>query len=142
MGDRIGFTGTRTMDDPDDALVIYDIVQELPPDAVLVVGACVGVDATVARAGSLSGRTVHAVVPANRAQVDPEFDRYCTSYEVMTEGTSYRDRNVRIVEQADRLIVIAQFPEDHPQSDRSGTWQTCRIARRAGKPVEIHVLRQ
>lgn len=141
MVEIIGFTGTRTMDE-DDALVIWDIVNALPPDVILVVGACVGVDATVARAGYLTGRRVHAVVPANRSQVDSEFDRYCDTYEVMADGTDYRERNERIVAQSGRLIAIAQYPEYYPESRRSGTWQTVRIARGAKKEIDLYILRQ
>lgn len=141
MAERIGFTATRTID-PDDALVILDIVQSLPADATLVVGACVGGDATIARAGILTERLVHAIVPSNRSQVDPDWRDWCTSFTLMSEGTDYCDRNTEIVKQSDRMIVVAQYPEDHPQSKRSGTWMTCRIAQRmGGKQIDLYVLR-
>jgi hypothetical protein len=43
----------------------------------------------------------------------------------------YRDRNYDIVAACDLLIAIPQYPENDSRSERSGTWQTVRIARRA-----------
>jgi hypothetical protein len=51
------------------------------------------------------------------------------------EAKPYGERNQDIVDEADVLFGAPKFPEDHPQSKRSGTWQTIRKADAAGKLV-------
>lgn len=139
MADSIGFTGTRNVRDVD-LERIRAAVLALPPDATVVTGACIGVDALVARMAHGGRRHVHTIVPAGRSRVDPYWRQHCNTFEEMPPGTDYRARNERIVELSDRLVAFPEYPEDHHRSHRSGTWMTVRIARRAGKPVEVVVL--
>lgn len=140
MTETVGFTGTQNLSTKDYETV-RSIVLSLPSDIRVVVGGCIGVDDYVAYVAFNSGYHVHAIIPFNRSKVAPDWRDYCTTYEEMPEGTDYRDRNTRIVEEVtDRLIAIAGYPENDPQSRRSGTWMTVRIARRANKLVEEHVL--
>jgi hypothetical protein len=140
MSERIGFTGTRNLHHGD-VDRIYAIVQALPGDAIYITGGCVGVDATVARIAYGLGRQVLTVVPADRSRVDPDWEQYCNESWELGPTSTYRDRNTLIVETSNRLIAFPEYPEDHARSKRSGTWQTIRMARSAGKPVEIHILR-
>ena len=84
---------------------------------------------------------VHVVVPADRSKVDPDWRLYCTSYELMPEGTTYRQRDERMVLLGTRLIGIANRPEKHGASIYSGAWMTVRIAHDMHRPVEAYVLR-
>jgi len=119
--------------------VIREAVQSLPEGTRVVTGACIGVDAEVAYL-AYGTYHVHTVVPADRSRVDPQWRDYCDTFEEMPVGTTYRDRNQRIVDLSTRLIGIAQAPEDDIHSRRSGTWQTIRMARRAGKAVDVRLL--
>jgi hypothetical protein len=60
----------------------------------------------------------------------------------MPPGTTFKQRDARMVEVGDRVIAFPLYPENDPRSKRSGTWMTVRLANRAGKPVKIHVLRE
>lgn len=140
--ETIGFTGTRHLRGPDWDRISGVVAAQTRVGDVLITGACVGADIAVAFSARELGRTVHTVVPANRAQVHPEWWRHCTTHEEMPVGTDYRARNERIVDLSDRLIAFPEYPERHPQSRRSGTWMTVRIALRNGKLVTIYVLNQ
>src|SRR5262249_19060923 len=74
------------------------------------------------------------VVPADRSRVDPWWEG-CPEVTVieMPEGTTYRDRNAALVARSAAVFGLPAYPEDDPRSRRSGTWQTIRMARRAGK---------
>lgn len=135
---RVGWTGTRSLND-DGREWILGIIDLLHPDTIIITGACVGADAYIARVAHDHGLYVHAIVPFNRSQVDPEWRDYCDTYDEMPDGTDYRYRNERIVDASDRMYGIADYPEKHEQSRRSGTWMTIRIARRDAKPVEVYV---
>lgn len=138
--ERVTFTGTRHLREQDKA-VIKRVVAGLPGDSMLIVGGCVGVDAYIARVGIGLAMYVHVVLPDNMSQVDPEWWKYFTYYEKAPGGSTYRDRNQRMLVLGDRLIAFAEHPEDHPASRRSGTWMTIRMARKCiGYPVEVYVL--
>ena len=51
----------------------------------------------------------------------------------MQPGTDYQARNARLVAEATAVFGLPAYPEEDPRSERSGTWQTIRIARRADK---------
>lgn len=51
----------------------------------------------------------------------------------MPPGTTYADRNARLVDEAHAVFAFPAYPEDDPRSLRSGSWQAARLARRAGK---------
>jgi hypothetical protein len=141
MSETVGFTGSRELSLPlaQSRRVIREAVQSLPKDARVVTGACIGVDAEVAYL-AYGTHHVHTIVPADRSRVDPHWRDYCDTFEEMPPGTTYRDRNERIVEVSTRLIGIAQAPENDIHSRRSGTWQTIRLARKAGRSVEVRLL--
>ncbi|HVQ45150.1 MAG TPA: hypothetical protein VMT30_09450 [Candidatus Saccharimonadia bacterium] len=139
MSETVGFSGTRSAGHRD-AGRIADIVSDLPPDCTVVTGGCIGVDMLVAVAAHQRGLKVHTVLPADRSRVGRFWRQHCDIFEEMPPGTDYRARNERIVELSDRLITIPEASEDDPRSRRSGTWMTVRIARRAGKPVQVELL--
>jgi hypothetical protein len=59
-----------------------------------------------------------------------------TSQEVR-EPKPYMDRNQDIVDEADILLAVPDFPEYHQLSRRSGSWATIRRARKKGIPVHV-----
>lgn len=135
----VGFTGTRNLTKQDYG-VIAEVIKNLPDDVRIVNGGCVGVDTLVARYAFLRSLHVHTIFPSDLSQVDPDAYRWCTTSERMPEGSSYRDRDRRIVEESDVLIAFAQYPENYSRSLRSGTWMTVRIAKRCNVPVLVYVL--
>lgn len=138
MPEKVGWTGARDMT-PAMQAWIDRTVQALPDDTVVITGGCVGVDAYVARIASCRGLHVHTILPANRREVDPDWQRYCLTYQAMPPGTTYRERNMAIVNAADRMVAVPRYDEAHPRAIRSGTWMTIRLARATRKPLDIFV---
>jgi hypothetical protein len=134
MPDRVGFTGTRRSGIEVER-AIHRAFERIDADAQIITGGCIGADALVARYARSLAMLVHTIVPADRSRVDPDWRRFCTSFEEMPPGTDYRARNERIVECSTQLIAIPEYPEHDDRSRRSGTWMTVRIARRAGVGV-------
>lgn len=146
---RMGFTGTRSVPFDRVADVLAFLTRESHEFDEFTTGACTGFDAIAAHyLIDQNPNALHRlVVPANRSQVDGEIierfrrledDRHVIEY--MPEGTSYRERNERILDHSDALLAVADHPEIHSKSVRSGTWMTVRIARRRGIPIEGLVL--
>lgn len=52
---------------------------------------------------------------------------------------SYRERNLAIVSRSEVLYAFPGYQEEHPQAQRSGSWQTIRMARRKKIPMHIYV---
>lgn len=78
----------------------------------------------------------HVIVPYDRSQVDPWWLRLedGTVYvHEMPPGSTYRDRNVRLAERGTMMFAFPAYPEGDWRSQRSGSWQAARLARRAGK---------
>jgi predicted Rossmann fold nucleotide-binding protein DprA/Smf involved in DNA uptake len=135
----VGWTGSRRI--TDDAKRHVDAALEKLHSAVwIITGGCVGTDAYVAKKAHALGLHVHTILPADRSRVDPHWREHCTTYEEMPPGTTYPDRNARIVVLATcDLFAVPEFPEHAGKSLRSGTWQTVRLARQAWKQVHVHI---
>lgn len=132
----IGFTGARRVT-PMQRLYIRAVIRHLEADT-FVSGACKGVDEVAAQAVREFHPNAHnvIVVPVNLGFVTPGFLddmslNPMVSFVEMPARSSYRDRNQVIVDESNALIGFPLFTEDHPQSVRSGTWQTIRMGRRA-----------
>lgn len=111
---------------------ITDLLERVPASEragiTLRTGACVGVDEVVAERGHHLGYHVHTVVPWNRSLVARDWARWAVTFEEMEPGSSYRDRNMRLLEGATFLTAFPARPEKDPSSRRSGTWMTVRLA--------------
>jgi hypothetical protein len=130
---RLGFTGSNKELTELDTVKILAVLLSLArryPKAMWITGGCVGVDAMIALAGVASGGHVHVVLPVNHSQVDPDWQKNCSSYYQMPDFTGYMERNDEIVACSTRMG--AAFP-DGPEVLRSGTWATVRRFRKAGK---------
>jgi hypothetical protein len=145
----LGFTGTRNTKDFEERLRSYwegvDATLFLREFDTYVTGGCRGWDAFIGRYLALRFplKTHIVVCPANRSQVDPwwlEFDLGTILVVYMPEDTDYKDRNTEIVRRSDQLFYCADYPEEHGKSQRSGTWQTKRIAEKLGVPVSGIIL--
>lgn len=125
----VAFTGSRerTTDAP---AIVYDMLATLDPAIhTIVTGGCVGVDALVAELAYNMGFRVYTVLPGDKRLVDPQHTMW--AHAVEDAQYTYRQRNERMVVLSSRLFALPAHPEYAPQSQRSGTWQTVRMGRRA-----------
>lgn len=139
----LGFTGTRSFTSAH--------LRQLEPLNLsyfdtFITGACRGFDAVIGiRLTALYPTARHIViVPDNRSQVDNWWEGLPKGFGVevveMPKHSTYKDRNQEIVNRADSLFFCAKAPESAGVSQRSGTWQTVRMARRKGIPVNGYLL--
>lgn len=136
----IGFTAARDLDDQGQE-VIVNVLVTLPHAGRYVTGGAIGGDAFIGRWLAVNRPDAEhlVIVPADRSRVDPWWlepgIRCLTLVEVieMPRGSTYADRNYRIMQESSMIDGFPGYPEDHPQSRRSGTWQTLRYARAARK---------
>src|SRR5579863_4966865 len=141
----ISFTAARELSGAAaDGVLLNVLVTGVPHVDRYVTGACLGGDAFIGRWLYLNRpHAQHAViVPADRSRVDPWWLEVTGPVEVteMPPGTTYADRNARLVAEGTCVFGFPAYPEDDPRSQRSGTWQTVRLARRAGKLSQWHCL--
>lgn len=144
----VGFTGSRRVT-PDQAHWLEVMIANIhieDREYEIRTGACVGIDSIVAQAFAIHHPQVHnrIIVPADRSRVRPDFleqmDLRGAELEFMPPGTSYRDRNLRIVEGSDWVLGFPGHSEYDPRSQRSGTWQTIRMAKAKQIPTRVMVL--
>lgn len=139
----IGVTGSRTIETERQRRHVIDVIDHyVTPRDWLIHGACVGVDELCAKcAWDNDAAVIMAVVPPNRSLVSEKAVSLSGLVEDIAPGPNgYKRRNQTIVDESDRILAFPGYPEDHPKSRRSGTWQTIRMARRAGIPVRVYVL--
>lgn len=133
----VSFTASRDLDEAARKGVVTSILTVHVPHADrYVTGACVGGDAFIGRwlYANRPGAEHVVIVPANRIRVD-EWWLEARGPEVtvieMPAGTTYADRNAKLVAEAAAVFAFPAYPEDDPRSLRSGTWQTVRLARKS-----------
>jgi hypothetical protein len=119
--------------------VVINVLCRVPHADRYITGACIGGDEFIG-VWLFTNRPAarHAViVPANRSRVSYWWTRIPGGERVevieMPPGSSYRDRNLRLVTEATDTYGFPDYPEDHPRSARSGSWQTIRLGRQARK---------
>jgi hypothetical protein len=149
---RVGFTGTRHCSAEQGVSLLEGWRQAVGSERLdshhleFITGGCVGWDSIVGVWAllnfPLASHTV--ILPTNERLVDRwwESDRVRGNVNLaMREGRlhvdwpvsftrTYRDRNQLIVNLSDMLLYCAEYPEKSPESTRSGTWQTVRLARK------------
>jgi hypothetical protein len=102
-----------------------------------VTGACIGIDYRVGFwLSQVFPHVPHLIlVPSGISRVirwwesDAVPDDTKITVRFMPPGTTYADRNLEIVRWSNVLCGFPEYPEAHPKSARSGTWQTIRMAR-------------
>lgn len=132
----IGFTGPSHAC-PSDTFLLQEILLEIALEygrhVTIVTGACIGIDALVARLASALYLSVLTIVPAYRGKVDPEWRQYCTTSYEMPEGSTFRDRNTYLVQCS--TYLIACFRNRSEEALRTGEGMTLRIAYRLNVPT-------
>jgi hypothetical protein len=143
-GYTLGGTGTRSLEPRlwnEAKGFIRERMEFIHPTGV-VTGGCIGWDHMMGEYCALRWPDLEhrVVVPADRSRVEawwlkPGMDHVIV--EEMPPGTTYRDRNARLVLLADVFAAGPDYPEGHPASRRSGTWQTIRMALETGLQVDL-----
>lgn len=140
----VSFTASRTLSPlAAEGVVTNVLTVHVPAADRYVTGACVGGDAFIGR--WLYDRYPDAehvvIVPADRSQVDEWWTGVSGRPVTVTEmppGTTYADRNARLVAEGQAVFAFPAYPENDPRSKRSGTWMTVRMGRRAGNFSQWH----
>jgi hypothetical protein len=141
----VSFTASRDLDARGQEVIAGVLTVRLPRVACYITGGAAGGDAFIGRwlATNLPGAHHVVVVPADKSQVDPWWLTAGVDVEVipMPAGTTFKDRNAELVRRGTAVFGFPACPEDDPRSLRSGTWQTVRMARKAGNLSQWHCLR-
>lgn len=124
---KIGFTGTQSGMCIEQKRMLYNILTELMRDENKPTefhhGDCIGADAEAHDIVQLIGGIDLILHP-------PENDKkraFCEGYARRAHPKPYLERNRRIVDSVDLLIVA---PKEQEETLRSGTWSTYRYAKR------------
>ncbi len=128
---KYGFTGSQKGTDDKTVLKVLKSLK-LTKDDTVVTGACIGIDAQVALLVAKHYPKVKQliIVPGNKSKVDNNVLKIKNAkYIFMSKNTTYRMRNERLVEESDRFIAFWTGIQ------RSGTFMTMNIAKKAGKSV-------
>jgi hypothetical protein len=149
---RIGWTGTRDINAADQQVIWArcESVAQRWPDAIWVTGGARGADAYIAMSGARLGMYVHTVLPARRMrrpgtgvefdgwmQVDPKWEQWCRSFEIMPDGTTYLMRDDVLVLRSEQVYAFPFTEQEHDL--RSGTWYTVTQGRKQGKVDASHI---
>src|SRR5688572_29165946 len=105
----VGISGTES---PTSRMIeaLEEAIRALPRGTKLVSGGCIGIDNEATRIAHEVGLDIHTVFPGNKKKVASIARARSTSWEDMLPGTSYRDRNTRVVELSDWLIAVPSGP--------------------------------
>lgn len=147
MTRSVSFTASRTLSPQAAGGVVTNVLTVHVPQADrYLTGACMGGDAFIGRWLRLHRPDAEhvVIVPADRSRVDPWWEQDGCPPVTVTEmppGTTYADRNARLVTEANAVFAFPAYPENDPRSLRSGTWQTARMARKAGKLSQWHCVK-
>lgn len=141
-----GFTASRHLDANGQRL-IDNVLTHAHPAELWVTGACIGGDQYIATVGAEAGIPQRIYVPGDTSRVDLDWLRAISKNPkvdaiTLPRGSTYQQRNQLIVrgQRIDVLVGFPQYTEDDPRNLRSGTWQTIRIARKAGIPLSVTVI--
>lgn len=128
-----GFTGTQKGISEKKILKVLRTL-DLKENDWVVTGACIGVDSQIAHLVAEYYPDVRQIiiVPADRKKVDKTVFPLAKRLIKMGKGSSYRDRNKRLVEESDKVIAFWIGVK------RSGAYMTIRIADREGKLHRVY----
>jgi len=109
-------------------------VKSLAKGVIVISGGAHGIDTIVAETALDCGLRLELVVPEEML-----WNKQLLNYsgikqaEIIPVTGAYRDRNERMLEEADKLAAFLNYPTFY----RSGEWMTVNIAHRKNVPVEV-----
>jgi len=151
--EAVSFTSGRELDHTGAQLVMRTCDRVVPRAARYITGGARGGDALIGHYLAVTRREAEHVIilPANLSQTDPWWEPFLQVPPLplaprpenfiiirMPAGTTYEDRNAELVARGNTVFGFPAYLEGDKRSARSGTWQTIRMARRAGKMNEWH----
>lgn len=137
----VSFTASRVLSPrARDGVVTNVLTVHVPFADRYLTGACTGGDAFIGRwLYEHRPEAEHVViVPADRSRVEEWWHGLDVTVTEMPAGSTYRDRNARLVAEAGAVFAFPLYPERDLRSRRSGTWQTVRMARKARNFSQWH----
>ena len=134
----VSFTAARDLDDAGRDVITNVLTTAVPLADRYITGGAVGGDAFIGRwLYENRPEAEHIViVPADKSRVDPWWltvSGPVPELILMPHGSTYRERNIRVVAEGTMVFGFPAYPEDDMRSLRSGSWQAIRMARRAAK---------
>lgn len=113
---KIGIVGARTF--PQLQMVEY-FINELPDGVIIVSGGASGVDSHAIEMAKRRGLETIEILPDLTGCV-----------EIWQFTQKYYERNQKIVDECNLIVAFLE-------TERGGTWDTCKRARKSGKPLKI-----
>ncbi len=142
---HIGITGSRNKLPDAQLETLYRVLTSFAyrdgnvndSQIVLHHGCCTGADEHAHKLMSLIKGTIIVGHPGKDARGNSPYlmDMSSTIFGRICPRKLYNERNRDIVNESDLLIACPAYPENDKRSQRSGTWQTVRIARNIDRPV-------
>lgn len=133
----VSFTASRDLDTAGEEIILNVLTTGIPLCRRYITGGAVGGDAFIGRwLVRNHPEAEHIVIaPWDKSRVSPW---YLTEPDVqvipMPAGTTYKDRNAELVRRGDAVCGFPAYTEDEDRArGGSGSWQTLRLARAAGK---------
>jgi predicted Rossmann fold nucleotide-binding protein DprA/Smf involved in DNA uptake len=116
--------------------LLTEAITALPRGTIVVQGGAIGIDYEAARIAHNLGLDVWTIYPSDHSHISTTTRIRSTRVEYMPPGTSYRQRNERVVGLSDWVIAVPERPSNGVDWG-SGTWMTVRIAKGVGKAVVV-----
>ena len=125
----VSFTGSQVLLEQDKKLILA-VIQALDKQTTFVTGGCIGADYLIAQMiCELFPANKHIIVlPSNRNKVPADIYEYSNDIIEMPINSTYRDRNMAMVNNSDRLIAFWTG-----KKMGSGTFMTMNIANKQKK---------
>lgn len=132
----VSFTASRDLDTAGEEVILNVLTVGIPLCRRYITGGCVGGDAFIGRwlVRNRPEAEHIVVVPWDKGRVSPWYlTEPAVQVIAMPAGTTYKDRNAELVRRGSAVCGFPAYEEEDPRSQRSGTWQTLRMAEAAGK---------
>lgn len=137
MSDAIAWLESRYEVTAGREVILNVLTTGIPLAARYFTGGAIGGDAFIGRWLFVNRPEAehHVIVPGNKSQVDPWWLQVdgIVRITMMPSFSTYENRNAELVAEGVAVCGFPAYEEHDRRSRRSGSWQTIRMARDAGK---------